>query len=271
MHKTRHVKKLLFKKAAYPLKDMIPLLESWFESDVGKELQRQEKNLIDQHLESLFGYHLLQVGVSRHICLFENSKIGHRFILSPKKGGASVGIIDEEQLPIATEAVDVVLLHHVLEYTQRPHQLLNEAARLVVPSGHLLIIGFNPYSFIGLWSLFGQYRGKTVWNNRLLSLSRVADWLTLLNFSVQSAHYGFYKLPINKLCLRKHPSWWQKIVNFLQLPFGGCYVLLAKKEVSTLTPIKPKWHRNSHAIIPMMEPSLYTPKPDKNTKVHNDK
>jgi SAM-dependent methyltransferase len=262
MKKTRSVKKLLFKKAAYPLVEMIPLLEQWFDSDFGKELLKQEQQLIDESLETLFGYHLMQLSVSRRVTLFSASKIGHRFMLNPLSGYTVAGVIDEEQLPIATESIDLALLHHTLEYTQRPHQLLTEAARTVVPSGYVLIAGINPFSLMGLWSIFGRFRGKTHWNNRLLTLPRLADWLTLLGFSVQSIHYGFYRLPLNRSCVKK-PSWIGRLLHYLQLPFGGFYLVLAKKEVSTLTPIKPRRHRGTASMIPMMEPSLYTPKPDK--------
>ncbi len=262
MKKTRRVKKLLFKKAAYPLVEMIPLLEQWFDSEFGKELLKQEQQLIDESLETLFGYHLMQISVSRRVKLFEGSKIGHRFILNPLPGFDVAGIVDEEQLPIANESIDVALLHHTLEYTQRPHQLLKEAARTVVPSGYILIAAINPFGFMGLWSIFGRFRGKTLWNNRLLALPRLADWLTLLGFTVQSVHYGCYKLPINRSCVQK-TSWIERFLHYLQLPFGGFYLVLAKKEVSTLTPVKQKWLRSTSPMIPMMEPSLYTPKPDK--------
>lgn len=264
MKKTRRVKKLLFKKAAYPLVEMIPLLERWFDSEFGKELLRQEQQLVDESLETLFGYHLMQLSVSRQVRLFDGSKIGHRFVLNPLPGFDVAGIVDEEQLPIATEAIDVALLHHTLEYTQRPHQLLTDAARTVVPSGYIVILALNPFSFMGLWSIFGRFRRKSPWNNRLLALPRLADWLTLLGFSIQSVHYGFYKLPLNRPCVKK-PSWLERLLNYLQLPFGGFYLVLAKKEVSTITPIKPKWHRGNATMIPMMEPSLYTPKPDQTT------
>lgn len=264
MNKHRRVKKLLFKKAAYPLQDMIPLLEEWFETDFGKALLKQEQQLIDECLENLFGYHLMQLSCSRRLRLFDASKIGHRFALNPLPGYAVSGIVDEEQLPIATESIDVALLHHTLEYTQRPHQLLTEAARAVVPSGYILIVAINPFSFMGLWSLFGRFRGKTQWNNRLLALPRLADWLTLLGFTVQSVHYGFYQLPLNRQGARTI-SWLEKVLRYLQLPFGGFYTVLARKEVSTLTPVKTRWHRSTASMIPMMEPSLYTPKPDKKT------
>ena len=258
MYQTRRVKRLLFKRAAFPLEEMIPLLEDFFDTSVGQELLKQQQHLIDDNIETLFGYHLMQLGVTRQIDLYENSKVGHRFMLGPLRGENIVGVVDEEQLPIATEAIDVAILHHVLDYTQRPHQLLNEVARTIVPSGYMMVIGMNPFSFLGLWSLIGRFRRKNVWNNRLLALPRLADWLTLLGFSLESVQYGFYRVPLKK---RKGGdcSWFEKMLNHFQWPFGGFYLVLAKKEVSTLTPIRPKRFRPAQSMIPVMEPSLYTP------------
>lgn len=258
---SRRLKRLSFKRAAYPMAEMIPLLEQWLESGVGSEMLQQQQCLLDETLETLFGYHLMQLSVSRQACLFGQSKVGHRFMLGPLAGNGIAGIIDEEQLPVATESIDVAILHHVLDYSQCPHQLLNEAARTVVPSGYVVVVAMNPFSLLGIWSLFGRLRRRNVWNNRLLALPRLVDWLTLLGFSLQSVQYGFYHLPLERSCGGNN-SWFQRLLNHFQLPFGGFYLVLAKKEVSTLTPVRPRRFRHAHGIIPVMEPSLYTPKPD---------
>lgn len=269
MLKNRRVNKLLFKKAAFPMVDMMPLLKEWFDTSPGIELLKQEQQCLDEHLPFLFGYHLLQFGVQDHVPLFTSSKVGHKFIVSPRAGNQVGAIVDEDLIPFTTESLDVVLLHHLLEYSQQPHQVLNEMARTVVPSGHIIIVGMNPYSFIGIWSLLGRFRGKTVWNNRLLAMPRVVDWLTLLGFRLQSVHYGYYKPPLVKRCM-KPCTLMERLLRFCQLPLGGFYIVIAKKEVSTITPIKTKRFRNAQSIIPIMEPSLYTPPNDKNISKQHD-
>jgi len=264
MLKNRRLSKHLFKKAAYPLSSMMPLLDSWFKTAAGKELLRQEQAILAEQLPLLFGYHLVQLGVQHQTCLFEASKVGHKVLATTTMQANSGVVVDEDMLPLATESVDVMLLHHLLEYSQRPHQVVNEVARAVVPSGYIVIVGMNPFSFLGLWSIFGRFRKKSVWSNRLLSVSRLVDWLTLLGFSLQSVHFSYYKPPISRICLKRH-SLIEKVLHYFQFPVGGCYILVAKKEVSTITPIKPLRVMNHASLIPMMEPSLYTPPTEQST------
>ena len=265
MKKNRLAEKLLHRKTKFPLAEMMPKVEQWFDSPAGKELLAQQKIITDEVLSTLFGYHLMQISACRDISLCESSKIRHRFSIGPLEGDNIVGIADEEQLPIESESVDVVLLHHTMEYSQHPHQLLKEASRVVLPSGYVVIVSFNPFSFMGLWSLVGRLRPISVWKNHLLSIPRLADWLVLMDLKVQSVQYGHYKPPV---CSNKFTSKFAKLeqfLTFLQLPFGSFYVLVAKKEVSTITPIKPKWRRTAKPIIPIMEPSLYTHQDNKKT------
>ncbi|MGE0774059.1 MAG: ArsR/SmtB family transcription factor [Sphingomonadaceae bacterium] len=45
-------------------------------------------------------------------------------------------------LPLPSQAADTVILHQVLHYAQQPAAAINEAARLLVPGGRLLIVDF---------------------------------------------------------------------------------------------------------------------------------
>ena len=48
-------------------------------------------------------------------------------------------------LPLASRSADTVVLHQVLHYAQQPAAAINEAARLLVPGGRLLIVDFAPH------------------------------------------------------------------------------------------------------------------------------
>lgn len=268
MKKNKLAEKLLLRKTQFPFAQMMPKVEQLFRSSAGKELLQQQQMITDDILSTMFGYHLMQISACRDISLYENSKIQHRFSIGPLKGGNVAGIVDEEQLPIETESIDVVLLHHTMEYSQHPHQLLKEASRAILPSGYMVIVAFNPFSLVGLWSLVGRLRANSVWKNHLLSVPKLVDWLMLMDLKVQSVHYGYYKPPVSSNNFTKRFVKLERLLNFLQLPFGGFYVLVAKKEVSIITPIKPKWRRSAQPIIPIMEPSLYTHQDNKKTTIH---
>jgi DNA-binding transcriptional ArsR family regulator/cyclopropane fatty-acyl-phospholipid synthase-like methyltransferase len=48
-------------------------------------------------------------------------------------------------LPLVSRASETVILHQVLHYAQQPAAAINEASRLLVPGGRLLIVDFAPH------------------------------------------------------------------------------------------------------------------------------
>jgi len=63
--------------------------------------------------------------------------------------GASLAA-DPLQLPLASQSVDLVVLPHVLESHDHPHEVLRETERVLMPEGQVVISGFNTGS---LWRL----------------------------------------------------------------------------------------------------------------------
>ena len=226
--------------------------EQWFAGTLGQALLKQQQNLLDQSLSCLFGYHLLQLGVSTEADMGANIRISHRFSLHPElvKGTRPAGIAQFTQLPLACESLDAVILHHALDYTDNPHALLREAARVVMARGHLVIIGFNPYSLWGIWASIARlFSRRACWHYRALRMGRLLDWLNLLNFEVVETRQGFYRPP----CFyRSLPSgttghlqglqgWGKNWVDRLRLPGGGFYMVVARNDQTVLTPLKPAW------------------------------
>ena len=99
-----------------------------------------------------------------------------------------------EELPVASDSVDVVVLHHALDFTEQTHRLLREATRVLRPGGHMLIIGFNPASLWGLAKLL-RSRNHVPWCGKFISKGRLADWLQLLNLQLKSTVLGLYSPP----------------------------------------------------------------------------
>ena len=263
MKKNPLAQKVLGRQAELPLIDSIPVLEQWFSTSMGQEFLRQQRAAIDGMLPTLFGYHLMQLSVMRDLRLWDSSKIHHRFALSPVAGEGIGALYEDGRLPLESDSVDVVIGHHILDYSQSPHQLLKELCRVVLPSGYILIVGFNPLSMVGLYSVIARFAGSSVWHNHALSTKRLVDWMTLMDFSVQKVEYGFYQPPFGALSEHRLSTCFNQHMLKSQSPFGGFYAILAKKEVAPLTPRRPKWQIRGGSIIPTMEPSMYTPPKNK--------
>ncbi|MDM8568549.1 methyltransferase domain-containing protein [Thiotrichales bacterium HSG1] len=222
------------------MSDYTVQLNRWFETSLGRRLLSAETDMFQQILPHLFGYHLLQISSVGYSSLLTSSRIKHRCVLSRSANiigtpyTSIYGLADT--LPIAHDCIDVVVLPHVLEFEVNPHEILREVERVLIPEGHLVILGFNP---ISLWGM--RMRHHIPWNGKFLSLLRLKDWLALLNFDILEQHIFFFAVPFHNERLRKYTIFIEKIGFQWTKNFGAVYVLVAKKRVVTLTPIKPKW------------------------------
>ena len=63
-------------------------LEDWLEGGFGLEVLRAERAMAASKLPGLFGFHLMQLGISRRVRLYDDSAVRHRFqigrFLSPR-------------------------------------------------------------------------------------------------------------------------------------------------------------------------------------------
>lgn len=216
-------------------------LRSWFESTLGAHVLAAEQAILNQLLPGLFGYDLLQLSLQSE-SLFGSSPIHHKVKMGIAQTDSGDFTGKATQLPFETDSMDVVLLHHLLEYYDSPQQILREAGRIALPSGHVVIIGFNPLSLWGAYRPIGQVRSLAPWCGRFIRPGRLMDWLTLLNFKIDRAQYTTYGLPVNGYS-GTIPDYRQGLSRNANWPFGAVYVIVASKQVSRLTPIKPIWQR----------------------------
>lgn len=221
------------------LADSCPGLARWFDSSLGREILTQQLALAQPLVERLFGYHLMQAGVTSAIDFSACSRINHRFRLgaTPEQGGAA--LVEFEQLPLPSESIDVVLLHHLLDFSSHPHQVLREAARVMIPGGHLVLIGFNPFSLLGLSRLL--FSGGAHQRGNQLRAARLADWMNLLDLQANTVERGFFRLPLQQGELLAKTTWMERAGARWHLPWGGFYIIVARKEVARMRTIKLNW------------------------------
>jgi SAM-dependent methyltransferase len=231
-------------------------MHSWYQTPLGERLLQSESALLEHCLPRRFGYHLLQIGCA-DVSMFKSSPIGHKFSITHDRGeqpGTSGIVARGEAIPLTSESVDMVLLHHALDYSSYQHQLLREVSRVLIAGGHVVILGFNPISSWGIRTRFPG-RKKSPWHGRLLSTLRVTDWLKLLDFQVEQVRYGAYSLPINSPGVIRYSGLLDKLASRLNWPTGGIYMISARKQVLPLTPIQTSWREftNTHVGLPIAE------------------
>ena len=217
------------------------LTGDWFRSSQGAAVARAESRLLKPMLGKLFGYRILQLGVSGNRSQIEYSSLYHKIRFVPGfRPGAGLAVADAEELPLASDSVDAVLLYHALDFASDSHRLLREAHRVLRPGGKMLIVGFNPWSSWGLWRLFRR-RGGIPWGGRFIAPRRLADWLRLLDLQVDSIRYALHFIPVRRKPLLRFARGWERFGQRINSPLGGAYVILCVNQVRPVTPIMGKW------------------------------
>lgn len=227
----------------------------WYRQPLGQLLAQCEHQALDGVITEIFGYQQLTIASPWDYDYRNKGRIQRQYHLS--LGSMRVRDMDivgaAEALPIMTDSVDLLVLPHLLERSDDPHQVLREADRCLVSGGHLIIFGFNPFSFWGMWRKLVGWRGLAPWNKRFYSMFRIKDWLSLLGFDVLQEQRMFYRPPINHEPTMRYLGVMERIT--WPLP-TATYMLLAQKRDIGFTPIKPAWSRVP-GVLPagLVEPS----------------
>lgn len=217
---------------------------------MGGYLLECEQALYDAAVADCFGFNAVQLGFPS-IDLLRQCRIPYRIVASREQGDLRC---DFGQLPLATHSIDLLLLPHVLEFAENPHQILRDAERALVPEGHLVISGFNPFSMWGVRRVFGRRRDYP-WGGRFISLRRMKDWLALLGLEVVAGRMGCYAPPLGKARWLSYLRWMDRAGDRWWPMMGGMYFLVAKKRVVGMRLIRPHWNGRKVAQILMPRPT----------------
>jgi len=220
-------------------------LSEWFATPQGGYVLSREQAYFDRTVSDMFGFNALQLGLPEHDFL-RSSRMPLR-LTGADQAGAQVMLCSDE-LPFDCDSLDLVLLPHILEFAEHPHQILREVERVLMPEGNLIISGFNPRSLWGLRNTLGGLRRALgskqdyPWGGHFIALPRLKDWLELLGFEVVGGRFAAYAPPF-------HQAKWLERFAFMEAAgdrwwavSGGVYFLHAVKRVQGMRLIKPQWN-----------------------------
>jgi SAM-dependent methyltransferase len=212
-------------------------MTEWLATPLGRRCLTNEQRLMRHVLERVFGEHLLQIGCwGPRNAFLRYARTQRRVLIDWQPGAPADAICDPEQLAIASESIDAVLLPHTLERTSSPHALLREVDRILRPDGQLIVLSFAPGGLWGLRHLLSP-RGYPAGRERAIREGRLRDWLELLSFEVGPARRYCHTAPIDgvkQLRLLPREEFAQR---WLPIVAGG-YMLRAQKRVRPLTPVR---------------------------------
>lgn len=227
-------------------------VDAWFASPFGEALLSAETAVAGHLLERVFGFVALTVGSWWPTDPFLRACAIRRQLRLDSGGGDVVTSMDN--LALASDSVDAVILPHTLEFVASPQRLLREVERVLVGEGHVLILGFNPWS---AWSVRRRLREQEFpERGNPLTCHRLVDWLTLLGFEVVAKRRFFRRPPISHVNLLERLSGLER-AQWLPLP-GAAYAVLARKQVYAMTPLRPVWERRRRLISGLTTPAART-------------
>jgi SAM-dependent methyltransferase len=215
---------------------------AWFKSPLGRALQAAESQQLRAILPQLYGTVALQLGRVGEFDLMDACVAPTRILLDKTAGSERCQVCAQvEELPLDSKSVDVVILPHTLDFSDDPHQVLREAARVLRPEGHVVVLGFNPLSLWGVRRLFTRRPRTAPWNGNFYRLARIKDWVKLLDFEFTRGQMLFYRPPFARESFmdrlffldRMGDRWWPMM--------AAVYVVVAKKRVHGVTPLPVAW------------------------------
>ena len=241
------------------LHERLEAMHHWLHGEDGQSLLNSERRLIEQELNTVFGYHACQMTIAPGSDLLDQCQVSHTTLLSPSlsqsigkpsSDSESLVVTDPFHWPVCPGSLDLVLLHHVVECSDRPHRLLSEAARTIIPGGKLMLVGFNPKSLLsGLRWVSPKYRALFR-DSHFIGAGRMRDWLTLLGFYVETTTYGSYLHPLDNHAKGLTKELAEQRCRQWQLPFGSFYLMVATQETPGITPVRSSWANVRKRFVP---------------------
>jgi len=156
---------------------------------------------------------------------------------------------DPSYLPFAADSVDVVLLPHSLERMAEPEKVLREAERVLHGEGHVLVLGFHPFGPWGIRRYFGM---RPVWGGRFLSLWRLKIWLRVLGFELVEVRQLLFRPPFKSRNLLHRCAFLDRLGWRVS---AGAYMVVAKKRVFGMTPLRKQRSRRQPAFGSVAKPT----------------
>lgn len=187
-----------------------------------------EERQLKPVLSGVFGHHILQIGTwGLGHRLLASAEIPHHAVLGQIPAADIEALIDLEDLPIQTKSIDAVILPHTLEFVRSPHRLLREVDRILNDRGQVIILGFNPWSGLGVRGRLGLFRSQLPPKGQLYSVTRICDWLNVLGLeTTEVVRYGSTR-PWSSMRTKRnhlHLTYWTSLI-------AANYLITARKHI----------------------------------------
>ncbi len=216
--------------------------QRWLASDSAQRMLTLQSSWIQNQIVSFKGQHLLYHGLDKETDCLSTSPVNHCFRMGlpwQKNVIAADAWMSSSHWPLPDHCVDVVVMQHSLDFTRRPHQMIREASRVLAPDGHIVIIGFNPWSWWGVMRKLMPFASDMPWVANMVSMSRLKDWLILLDYSIRDEATLGHLWPIT-LFPQRFSQRFDSVLAGGPFLMGNFYMITAQKTQLGMTALRSK-------------------------------
>lgn len=214
----------------------------WLQRQDTRRLMALEAGWLSDWVAQLHGCHLLYAGVDEEPRFLRKTRTQHFFRagLPWQRDLVDAQVqIQDAHWPFSDETLDVAILQHSLDMTNRPHQMIREATRCLVSGGYLIVVGFNPASWWGGVRWMRTLSSDLPWIANPVAPARLVDWLTLLDFRIENLTTAAHLWPLKVGSEAVNRRVDRVLAGSHWLP-GNIYILVARKTVAGMTTIRPR-------------------------------
>lgn len=234
------------------------LLADWYATALGREVDAAVAAAVERCLADSHGERGLQVGATaRSRDLLAAARLGHRMYLCADGNDGLTA--DPEQLPLASDSINLLVLCHVIEFHQRPQAVLAEAERVLRGEGRVLLIAFNAWSLLGLchWLKGGAMPEGVA---RMPGVWQLRTWCRSHGLELEHRGGCWRRPPVHNPRVRQMLAWMERGHRVFDR-WGGIQILRLEKRRTPFNPIplQGRWRRELGARPSNPEPTARVP------------
>lgn len=231
-------------------------LHDFYGTRQGQLVRRLISREIRSHWPDLTGHHVLGLGYASPFMGALVTSAERAMVVMPETQGVVrwpttrpnlVALGKEDDLPIADQSIDRVLVVHALESTERVGRLLREIWRVLTDGGEMIVIVPNRR---GLWCLSER---TPFGHGRPFSSTQLKQLLRSHLFAPQKTGFALFVPPFRSSLLLKTAVAWERVGLRWAQHFAGALVMRAEKQIyaAPMNPVEATVRQPAYAHLPV--------------------
>lgn len=225
--------------------DRLARFADWLDHPPGRELAALEAEAFAALVPGRYYPVAVQFGARGADTLAALSSRRKCYLATPADARDGAVACDFRSLPFAPRSIDVAVLPHTLDFVDDPHALLRELTQSMVPDGHVLVSGFQPFSIWGARKYLRIPGDSVPWSGRFLTTARIQDWLSLMGFRVRGGRMMMYRPPLKRSGVYQKLAFLERAGDRWWPMLGAVYVIHAQLQTLRMIPVAPALKRRA--------------------------